>query len=73
MFKTKILTGLLLVAAVLFAQVGSALAAPQTQDATPIIGTIQDISTETDANGLTTVHLILTTFLSWASSIDSGA
>lgn len=55
MAKTKNLAGLLLIAAILFTQVGTVLAAPQTQDPTPITGTIQSITLETDGNGLTTV------------------
>jgi len=55
MSTTKLLSSLLLVLAVLFAQVGVVAAAPLTQDATPITGTIQSITTETDANGVTTV------------------
>ena len=55
MFKIKQLIGLLLVLAVLFAQVGNVAAAPQTQETTPITGTVQSIATETDANGVTTV------------------
>jgi|RhiMetdeSRZDD1v2_1073273.scaffolds.fasta_scaffold05370_9 hypothetical protein len=56
---TKLLSSTLLVLAVLFAQVGVAAAAPQTQDTTPITGTIQSITTETDANGVTTVLVAL--------------
>ena len=52
---TKLLSSLLLVLAVLFAQVGVVAAAPLTQDATPITGTVQSITTETDTNGVTTV------------------
>ena len=55
MFKTKLLTGILLVIAILFAQVGTVFAAPAAQETTPIVGTITDIQTETDANGVTTV------------------
>ena len=55
MSTTKLLSSLLLVLVVLFAQVGIVSAAPQTQDATPITGTIQSITTETDTNGVTTV------------------
>lgn len=55
MTKTKLLTGILLIAAVLFAQVGTVFAAPQAQDTTPITGTIQSITLETDTNGTTTV------------------
>ena len=55
MFKTKLLASILLIATVLFAQVGMAAAAPLAQDTTPITGTIQSITTETDAIGVTTV------------------
>ena len=65
MSSTKLIASLLLVLTVLFAQVGVVAAAPQTQDATPVTGTIQSITTETDANGVTTV---LVTFLD-----DQGA
>lgn len=59
MTKTKFFASLLVVLAVLFMQVGSVAAAPQTQDTTPITGTIQGITTETDANGTTTVLVTL--------------
>ena len=59
MFKTKYLASILLVLAVLFAQVGNVVAAPQIQDTTPITGTIQSITTETDSNGVTTVLVTL--------------
>lgn len=59
MNKTKVLTGLLVILAVLFMQVGNVAAAPQTQDTTPITGTVQSITTETDANGTTTVVVTL--------------
>ena len=55
MFKTKLLASILLASAVLFAQVGLAAAAPTAQDTTLITGTIQNITTETDANEITTV------------------
>ncbi len=55
MFKAKVLVGVLLVVSVLFAQVGIALAAPAAQTTTPIAGTVQSITTETDTNGVTTV------------------
>jgi hypothetical protein len=61
MSKTKLLAGFLLVLAVLFAQVGSALAAPVAQETTPISGTIQRVITETDDNGVTTVVVTLLT------------
>src|SRR6185436_11440257 len=56
---TKLLSSTLLVIAVLFAQVGVVAAAPQTQDTTPVTGTIQSITTETDTNGSTTVLVSL--------------
>jgi hypothetical protein len=55
MFSTKYLASVLLVLAVLFAQVGDVAAAPHIQDSTPITGTIQSITTETDPTGVTTV------------------
>jgi hypothetical protein len=55
MLNTKRLAGILLVLAVLFTQVGNVAAAPQVQDTTPITGTVQSITTETDADGVTTV------------------
>jgi hypothetical protein len=55
MFKTKLLTGVLLIMAVLFVQVGTAFASPTAQDTTPIAGTIQSIVVETDDMGETTV------------------
>ena len=59
MSSTKLLASILLVLAVLFAQVGNVAAAPQTQATTPLTGTVQSISTETDANGVTTVLVTL--------------
>jgi len=59
MFKTKYLASILLVLAVFVAQVGNVAAAPQIQDTTPITGTIQSITTETDSNGVTTVLVTL--------------
>ena len=59
MFSTKYLASFLLVLAVLFTQVGNVAAAPQVQGTTPITGTIQSITTETDSNGLTTVLVTL--------------
>jgi len=55
MNKLKLILTLGVMLAVLFAQVGSAAAAPQAQTPTPITGTIQSITLETDANGVTTV------------------
>ncbi|MEO5887746.1 MAG: hypothetical protein ABIQ77_08790, partial [Anaerolineales bacterium] len=59
MFKTKLLASLLLAITVLFAQVGLAAAAPTAQDTILITGTIQSITTEIDANGVTTVIVTL--------------
>lgn len=60
MSKTKLLAGVLLVFMLLTAQVGVAAAAPLAQDTTPITGTIESITTETDTNGVTTVLVTLT-------------
>ncbi|HSO11858.1 MAG TPA: hypothetical protein VLT51_05750 [Anaerolineales bacterium] len=59
MSKTKILAGTLLIAAILFAQVGTVFAAPQAQDGT-ITGTIDSIETGTDADGNPVVLVTLT-------------
>jgi hypothetical protein len=59
MLNTKLLASLLIVLAVLFGQVGHVAAAPQVQETTPITGTVQSITTETDANGVTTVLVTL--------------
>ena len=59
MDKTKLLTSILLALAVLFAQVGPVAAAPTAQETTPITGTIESITTETDSSGVTTVLVIL--------------
>jgi hypothetical protein len=55
MNKLKLILTMALTSVVLFAQAGTVAAAPQTQTATPITGTIQSITTETDAAGVTTV------------------
>ena len=59
MSSTKLLASILLVLTVLLTQVGVVAAAPQTQDTTPVTGTIQSITTETDANRVTTVLVTL--------------
>lgn len=59
MYKTKLLTSILLALAVLFAQVGLVGAAPTAQETTPITGTIESITAETDSNGVTTVLVTL--------------
>jgi hypothetical protein len=59
MSSTKYLASILLVLAVLFMQVGNVAAAPQVQETTPITGTVQSITTETDASGVTTVVVTL--------------
>ena len=59
MYKTKLFASIFLATAILFAQVGLVAAAPATQETTPITGTIQSITTETDANGVTTVLVTL--------------
>ena len=60
MFKTKLMASIFLIAAVLFAQVGVALAASPAQDPTTISGTIQTIVPEKDANGTITVLVTFT-------------
>jgi hypothetical protein len=59
MFNIKRLASILFVLAFMFAQVGNVAAASQTQDTTPMTGTIQSIATETNANGVTTVLVTL--------------
>ena len=61
MFNTKLLASILLVLAVIFAQVGNAAAAPQTQEGTTttISGTITKIEIQTDENGDTIVAVTL--------------
>src|SRR5215203_2104851 len=59
MNKIKLILTVALTFVVLFAQAGNAAAAPLTQDPTPITGTIQSITTETDADGVTTVLVTL--------------
>jgi hypothetical protein len=59
MTKTKLLAGLLLIFALLAVQVGIAAAAPLAQDTTPLTGTIQSVTTETDTDGVTTVLVTL--------------
>ncbi len=70
MTKKKLLASLLLVLAVLFMQVGSVAAAPQTQDTT-ITGTIQSITTET-VNGTTTVLVTFTDGRTARVSVDTA-
>jgi hypothetical protein len=60
MKKTNIFITLVLTFVILFAQAGNAAAAPLAQTATPITGTIQSITSETDANGVTTILVTLT-------------
>ncbi len=55
MFKTKSLAAILLVTAVLFAQVGTVFAAPPAQDTTPAPVTVTGLSTTTDSTGATIV------------------
>lgn len=57
--KAKVITGILLVLAVLFAQVGTAFAAPAAQDTTSITGTVTGVVPQTDSNGVTTVLVTL--------------
>lgn len=59
MSSMKYFASVLLVLAVLFTQVGNVAAAPQTQDTTPVTGTVESIATETDTNGVTIVLVTL--------------
>lgn len=59
MKKTKLLASILLATMILLAQIGSAGAAPLAQTTTPITGTIQSITLETDSTGTTTVLVTL--------------
>jgi hypothetical protein len=59
MLNTKLLASILIVLAVLSGQVGHVAAAPQVQETTPITGTVQSVTTETDASGVTTVLVTL--------------
>ena len=59
MSKMKLIAGGMLVLAVLFAQVGTVLAAPTIQGTTPITGTVTNVQTQTDTNGVTTVLVTL--------------
>jgi hypothetical protein len=59
MYKTKLIASILLIAAVLFAQVGVVAAAPPSQDTT-ITGTIQSVVPEKDSNGVITVVVTYT-------------
>jgi hypothetical protein len=59
MSKKKLIISLMLTFALLSVQVGTVLAAPPQQDPTPITGTVQSITLETDAAGVTTVLVTL--------------
>src|SRR5688500_15787144 len=59
MTKTRLLAGLLLIFALLSVQVRIAAAAPLAQATTPVTGTIQSVTTETDTDGVTTVLVTL--------------
>lgn len=58
MLKRKFFTTLLIVLAVLFAQVGSVLAAPEAQETTPITGTIQTIMVQPGVDGAEPVVVV---------------
>ena len=75
MFKTKSLAGILLVMAVLFAQVGIVAAAPQTQEGTTttITGTITKIETQIDENGETIVLVTLEGYQTISLSAQEAA
>ena len=74
MFKTKTLASILLVTMIVFAQVGTVLAAPVAQETTPpITGTIEKIEPQTDANGVTTVLVTLVGGQTVRISVDTAA
>ena len=60
MYKTKLFASILLIATILFAQVGVAAAAAPAQDSTTITGTIVSVVPEKDANGTITVLVTYT-------------
>lgn len=72
MNTTKLLTGALLVLAVLFAQVGTVFAAPAIQDTTSITGTVTSVVPETDASGVTTVLVTLSDSLGQTQTVRIG-
>jgi len=55
MLSTKLLASILFILSVVFGQVGNVAAAAQLQETTPIGGTVESITTETDEQGITTV------------------
>jgi hypothetical protein len=59
MLKMKLFASTLLIATVLFAQVGAVAAAAPAQETTAIAGTIQTITPETDTAGMTTIVVTL--------------
>jgi hypothetical protein len=69
MNKAKLLTGVLLVLAILFAQVGTVFAAPTAQDTTGVTGTVKSVVPETDAAGVTTVVVTLEDELDQAQTV----
>jgi hypothetical protein len=73
MFKTKTLASILLVTMIVFAQVGTVLAAPAAQETTTITGTIEKIEPQTDANGETTVLVTLVGGQTVRISVETAA
>jgi len=73
MSRIKFIATMLLAATLLFAQVGVAAAAPSAQETTSISGTIETITTETDANGVTTVLVKLLDGQTVRISVDTAA
>ena len=59
MQKIKVVSSILLIAAVLFAQVGVVAAASPAQGSTAITGVIQSITVETDATGTTIIVTLM--------------
>src|SRR5215207_11707056 len=58
MHKAKFIISLVLIALILFAQVGEALAAPALPNSTPVIGIVQSITLETDSTTGVTIIIV---------------
>ena len=55
MLKTKFLAGVLLIAAILFSQTGTVLAAPAAQDSSSVTGSVTGLECNIDSTGNTTI------------------
>ena len=59
MLKTKFLAGVLLIAAILFSQTGTVLAAPAAQDSSSVTGSVTGLECNIDSTGNTTIVVTL--------------